>query len=86
MDKGTLIRTIVLILALANQIFAMFGIEKLPLDEAGVTNIVELGYLLFSAVLTIVAAMIAWFKNNYVTKTGKKQKETLKKAGLTKAK
>lgn len=83
MDKGTIIRTVVLAIALANQFFAMFGLEALPITEDEVTNIVELGYKLFSAVFILVAATIAWFKNNYVTDKGKKQKEALKKAGLT---
>ncbi|HVI21356.1 MAG TPA: phage holin, partial [Bacillus sp. (in: firmicutes)] len=35
---------------------------------------------------TSVTAIIAWFKNNYLTVKGKKQKEVLQKNGLTNAK
>ncbi|WP_079709875.1 phage holin [Paraliobacillus ryukyuensis] len=83
-DKGTLIRTLALVLALANQIFAIFGVEQLPIDEDQINTFVELGYQLFSVAATSVAALIAWFENNYITKKGKAQKEALQKEGLTK--
>lgn len=79
MDKGTVIRTIILIIALVNQFLVSFGLYEIPGTEQDQTAVV-------SGVFTFVAASIAWFKNNYVTAVGKKQKEVLKKEGLTKTK
>lgn len=77
MDKGTVIRTIVLFIALVNQFLVSFGLYKIPGTAEEQTDFL-------SAVFTFVTAAIAWFKNNYVTARGKKQKEVLKKEGLTK--
>lgn len=79
MDKGTLIRTIVLVIALINQFLVTAGLNPIPGAEDQWGEI--LTYL-----FTAIVAVWAWFKNNYVTAKGKKQKEVLKKEGLTKAK
>ncbi|MFB7302633.1 phage holin [Heyndrickxia sporothermodurans] len=79
MDKGTVIRTIVLFIALLNQFLVSFGLYKIPGTADQQTDFI-------SAVFTFVMAAISWFKNNYITAKGKKQKEVLKKEGLTKAK
>jgi SPP1 family holin len=86
MDKGTLIRSILLIVALINQTLIMVGKPVLPVDEHQLTNLIDNAYLWVSTVYSIVMIIVAWYKNNFVTKKGKKQKEVLKKAGLTKAK
>ena len=78
MDKGTIIRTIVLILALINQFLVSYGLYKIPGTAEEQTEFL-------SAVFTFVASAIAWFKNNYVTAKGKKQKEILKAHGLIKS-
>ncbi|WP_259545025.1 phage holin [Heyndrickxia sp. FSL K6-6286] len=77
MDKGSLARTVVLVIALVNQFLTMYGLNPLPFSDEDVYNGV-------TVVFTIVATLIAWFKNNYITHKGKKQKEVLKKEGLTK--
>ncbi|MED1711697.1 phage holin [Bacillus thuringiensis] len=77
MDKGTVIRTIVLFIALLNQFLVSFGLYKIPGTAEQQTDFI-------SAVFTFVMAAISWFKNNYITAKGKKQKEVLKKEGLTK--
>ena len=56
----TIIRTIVLILALANQVLAIYGKEKIPITEEEV-------YQLISLVVTIGSALWAWWKNNSFT-------------------
>jgi SPP1 family holin len=78
-DRGTMIRTIVLALALMNQFLTAFGLTKIPgtSDEQ---------FLVVSTIFTSVTAIIAWFKNNYLTAKGKKQKEVLQKNSLTNAK
>lgn len=75
MDKGSVIRTIVLAIALINQSLVLVGKSPLPFSseevEAGVTSL-----------FTVVAALFAWWKNNYISSKGKKQKEILEKQGL----
>lgn len=77
MDRGTLIRTIVLAIALLNQILVSCGLYKIPGTAEQQTEVL-------STLFTLVTSVIAWFKNNYVTAKGKKQKEVLKQQNLTK--
>lgn len=58
--KGTIIRTICLLISLANQILAVFGKSPLPIDDATVE-------LLVSTIATAVFALISWWKNNDFT-------------------
>ena len=58
--KGTIIRTICLVIALANQWLAVFGKSPLPIDDATVK-------LLVSTIATAVTALLAWWKNNDFT-------------------
>lgn len=65
MDKlnisaGTIARTIVLALAIINQILTVTGHAPLPIESDTITQFV-------SAAFTIVAAIIAWWKNNSFT-------------------
>ncbi|WP_174616433.1 phage holin [Virgibacillus ihumii] len=75
LDKGTVIRTIVLALALFNQILVIFGKSPLPFNGEELEQIV-------SAVFTVISSLVAWYKNNYITEKGKKQKMAIKNAGL----
>ncbi|MGE6261090.1 phage holin [Heyndrickxia sporothermodurans] len=70
MDQGTMMRTIVLAIALVNQVLVSLGFYKIPGTPDEQTDIL-------SAVFTFVIATITWFKNNYVTAKGKKQREIL---------
>ena len=79
MDRGTLIRTLVLAIALVNQVLVSFGLYEIPGTSEDWTN-----YL--TNAFTVIAAAIAWFKNNYVTAKGKMQKVVLKANNLTNAK
>ncbi|MEW4192995.1 MULTISPECIES: phage holin [Bacillus] len=83
-DKGTIVRTVLLFIALINQALIMFGKPVLPISEDQVNTLTETLYLAFSMVFTLVTTLVAWFKNNYVTDKGKLQKEILKEKGLTK--
>ncbi|MBR0581026.1 phage holin [Bacillus safensis] len=83
-DKGTVVRTVLLFIALINQALIMFGKPVLPISEDQVNTLTETLYLAFSMVFTLVTTLVAWFKNNYVTDKGKLQKEILKEKGLTK--
>lgn len=77
MDKGTLTRTIVLVLALINQVLVATGLNPIPGTETLWGEVV-------SNAIVIIAAGIAWFKNNYITAKGKSQKEVLKRNSLIK--
>lgn len=85
-DKGTVIRLGLLLLALINQSLIALGYPVLPVSDDLFTNLVDALYLIGSILFTIVTALIAWFKNNYVTKKGLAQKEVLKEKNLTNAK
>ena len=58
--KGTLIRTILLVLALINQILAVFGKSPIPIDDDTVTSLISTAW-------TVIASLIAWWKNNSFT-------------------
>lgn len=77
MDRGTIIRTIVLFIALVNQFLVSFGLYEIPGTAEEQTAFI-------SAVFTFVTAVISWFKNNYVTARGKKQKDLLVAHNLAK--
>ncbi|MFE5471179.1 phage holin [Bacillus safensis] len=83
-DKGTVIRTVLLFIALINQTLVMFGQTVLPISEEQVQTAGETLYVAGSTIFTMVTAGIAWFKNNYVTYKGQLQKDALKQRGLTK--
>lgn len=83
-DKGTVIRTVLLFIALINQALILFGKPILPISEDQVTSLAETLYIAGSMIFTIVTTLVAWFKNNYVTDKGKLQKEVLKQKGLAK--
>ena len=57
----TVIRTVVLAIALINQILAICGKETLPLYESDIAQLVTLA-------VTIGSALWAWWKNNSFTK------------------
>ena len=60
-SKGTIIRTVCLILALVNNVLAIAGKSPLPIDDALVTEIV-------SFIFTAAASLTAWWKNNSFTR------------------
>ncbi len=58
--KGTLIRTVILLLALVNQVLSICGVSPIPIDDDTATNII-------STLWTVVASIAAWWKNNSFT-------------------
>ena len=56
----TIIRTIVLVLALVNQVLAIYGKEVIPVTEDEV-------YQLVTLIVTIASTLWAWWKNNSFT-------------------
>lgn len=58
---GTLARTACLLLALLNQVLCAIGKSPLPIESETLNQLVTSG-------ITVVAALIAWWKNNSFTK------------------
>ncbi|WP_077616501.1 phage holin [Caenibacillus caldisaponilyticus] len=73
MDKASVVRMVLAILAAVKLVLQPFGIE-IPQDL--IDSIADLA----------AAVVVVWtaFKNNYLTKKGLAQKEVLKKEGLAK--
>lgn len=59
-SAGTIARTIILMLALINQVMSVAGLSPLPIEDAQVEVIITTGW-------TVIAALIAWWKNNSFT-------------------
>lgn len=74
---GTIARTICLLLALVNQVLAMFGWSPIPVEDETVTMLISTG-------ATIITALVGWWKNNSVTQaaiTADKTMRQLKEGG-----
>ena len=72
MTKETLIRTVILIYALLNQILIFNGHSILPIGEEQLTELVGVAFV-------VATALIAWWKNNSFTKEAIKADKYLKK-------
>lgn len=59
-SSGTIARTLVLVLAITNQLLSAAGKSPLPIESETVEQLVTAGF-------TTVAALIAWWKNNSFT-------------------
>mgnify|MGYP005751142297 CR=1 FL=1 len=77
MKKETIVRTIVLALALINQLLAVFGKSPIPLSEAQINEIAVQIDLLFATLFTTITAIWAWWKDNDVTKEAIERKKKL---------
>lgn len=76
MDKlhikaDTIARTVILFLALANQVMVALGWSPIELEEESV-------YTLASTIATLVTAIWAWWKNNSFTQAALKADTVLK--------
>lgn len=70
-DAGTIARTIVLVVALVNQVLTMYGKNPLPFSDDEI-------YMAITTVFTVAATAIAWWKNNSFTQAAITADETLK--------
>lgn len=59
--KETIIRTVILIVALINQGLTVAGVNLLPISDDQISEFLSLG-------LTIIASLWSWWKNNSFTK------------------
>jgi SPP1 family holin len=69
--KSTIVRTIVLVVMLLNQLLAAFGKSPLPFSDEQIDTFV-------STFLTAASALWAWWKNNSFSKAAIKADEYLK--------
>lgn len=72
--SGTIIRTIVLAVALVNQLLLATGHSVIPISDEDVNALV-------STIFTVVASVVTWWKNNSFTKAalaGDATKESMK--------
>lgn len=60
-SKGTIIRTVCLVLAIINNALAIWGKSPLPIDDEMVAEVISFAF-------TVAAALAAWWKNNSFTK------------------
>ena len=67
---GTIARTILLILALVNQVLTSLGKPILPFDNELLTEVI-------TGLFTIIASISAWWKNNSFTKEARAADELL---------
>lgn len=59
-SAGTISRTIILILALVNQVLSMLGYKVIPIEDNQINDFVTLTF-------TIITTAVAWWKNNSFT-------------------
>lgn len=70
-SKGTIIRTVCLILALINVTLEMFGKKVIPISNEQISDVI-------SVIFTIVTSLVAAWKNNSFTEEAIKADEYLK--------
>ena len=75
MNKGTWIRTAVLVVALINQGLVMAGWDTLPWTDEDIQ-------LFITGAFTVVASGVAWWENNSVTKKAIHNEKFLKNKGM----
>lgn len=71
-SAGTVARTIILAVAITNNVLAIAGKSPLPFSNEEITEVV-------SFVFTTAAALVAWWKNNSFTQKAIAADETFKK-------
>ncbi len=69
--SGTIVRTIILVLALVNQILTATGHSVINISDESVNTLISTGF-------TIVTAVIAWWKNNSFTQSALKADEVMR--------
>ena len=76
-SKGTIARTIILIVSLVNQVLTSTGHTILPFSDEEISQVVSL-------IFTTVSSIAAWWKNNSFTKDAIESDEimNIKKGGF----
>lgn len=74
---GTAARTVILLLALVNQVLTVTGHSIINISDEDINTLISTGF-------TVITAVIAWWKNNSFTSAaiaGDKLKDKLKEGG-----
>ena len=69
--SGTIARTTILVLALANQLLTATGHSVINISDESINTLISTGF-------TIVTAVIAWWKNNSFTQSALKADEVMR--------
>lgn len=72
---ATIIRSIILAVALINQMLVGFGYSPLPIND-------ENAELIVATAFTAVASIVTWWKNNALTRDARKVEKIAKQEGL----
>lgn len=70
-SAGTIARTIILVLALLNQILTAMGHSVINISDESISTLISTGF-------TIVTAIVAWWKNNSFTQSALKADEVMR--------
>ena len=70
-SAGTIARTIILVLALVNQILTAIGHSVINISDESINTLISTGF-------TIVTAIVAWWKNNSFTQSALKADEVMR--------
>ena len=70
-SAGTIARTIILVLALLNQILTAMGHNVINISDESINTLISTGF-------TIVTAIVAWWKNNSFTQSALKADEVMR--------
>ena len=70
-SAGTIARTIILVLALVNQLLTATGHSVINISDESINTLISTGF-------TIVTAVIAWWKNNSFTQSALKADEVMR--------
>lgn len=73
-DVGTRLRTVLLFVALINQILVSIGWNELPVGEGEIKVATQNLYVAGSTVFTIVTALISWWKDNPISRKARAKK------------
>ena len=69
--SGTIARTIILVLALLNQILTAMGHSVINISDESINTLISTGF-------TIVTAIVAWWKNNSFNQSALKADEVMR--------
>ena len=69
--SGTIARTIILVLALLNQILTATGHSVINISDESINTLISTGF-------TIVTAIVAWWKNNSFSQSALKADEVMR--------
>lgn len=70
-STGTITRTVILALALINQVLTISGHSPLPIEDEAITELIATS-------ATIIASVVAWWKNNSFTQQAIRADATFK--------